>query len=964
MLAAERYDPFYPDYQEEERTYLNSERYQKDAAFWREQFASLPELTGIKARKARVTNAAARNTYVLPCKLCHKIHEHSERSGTPGLMIFISAFFIYLNRITGCEDAVIGIPVCGQDSTKTADRPVSVLPFRFRVDADNPYDDFTQDLRECWLRILRHHRYPSDEILRDMRERFGNVEHLYDLMFSYQNAPLGPAQGSDPLASYGNCSGVQHASLTIHIEDHQGEGQITIAYDYLTDLFAQQDIDALHDHYIRLLWHALDAPQKKIAKIEMVSAQEKSLLLHTFNDTAADFPHERTMLDFFEERAAYSPDAEALLFNGGALTYGELNARANALARQLQLMGARHGNMIALMLHRSFEMMVGMLAIWKAGGAYLPLDPDDTLERSAAILQDSGAQILLTASSMSQRPDFAGKTLQIDRMILGPAERPAVTLAPHDVAYVIYSGDSNGQVKGVMVEHQALVNRINWMNRKYPLAYDDIILQKTTYTFDVSVWELVWWFFAGVKLAFLEPDAENHPDKLLEVIAAYKITTLHFVPSMLSAFLRFVGSHQVANHLVTLRQAFVSGEVLTYQQVHRFHSLIGAVSGARLHHLYGPTEAAIDVTYYDCPAEPKQRVIPIGKPIDNIRLYILDRYLNSQPIGAPGELYIGGVGLARGYLNQPELTAEKFVPNPFAAGERLYKTGDLARWLPQGDIEYLGRIDQPIRIHGFRIGLAEIKYCLEQVPSVLEATVVCRDGARGGPYLAAYYVANLELPPALLHDFLAQRLPEYWIPSYFTRLEHIPLFRNGKANLGLLPAPAEPPVDTVAQQATAPHDQVEALHENGEGGILSLLAGEEGAELSYLLCPYGGGGAYSYLDLACSLAAQNPGCDVYSLNLPGHDCGVESGDLLSVWDAASLILKEAADRIRGRMVIYAHGTGAALGVELTRLFGLAGAEVEALFVGGILPPAYVGAYGWFFDPWIFAGDEQDRKSVV
>jgi len=591
---------------------------------------------------------------------------------------------------------------------------------------------------------------------------------------------------------------------------------------------------------------------------------------------------------------------------------------------------------------------------------------------------------------------------------------------PGDVAYVIYTSGSTGQAKGVMVEHRALVNRIHWMNRKYQLGGDDIILQKTTYTFDVSVWELVWWFFAGVKMAFLEPEAEKHPDRLISAIASYKVTTLHFVPSMLSAFLGFVEAQYNPVSLRSIKRVFASGEALTPQQVNRFNATIGTVSGARLYNLYGPTEAAIDVSYYDCPIQPNQRVVPIGRPIDNIRLYITDKYMNLQPIGVAGELCIGGVGLARGYINKPELTEEKFVPNPFTPGERLYKTGDLVRWFPKGDIEFLGRIDFQIKIRGFRIELGDIQYHLERAPQVSEAVVACFDNPNGDKYLAAYYVANTELSQTALREYLGKRLPEYMVPSHFIRVERIPLLGNGKANVSLLPKPDAALAAAPARKIVSPRNKSEALvarvwsetlgigeisvkdnffkiggdsisainmvcrmpcpvcvsklyefpvledfarnyTERSSSGILTLLAGEESASRSYILCPYGGGGAYTYLELAKSLVELESSCCVYSVNLPGHDFGAEESDFLRIPDVAALVLKEAAERITGSVVIYSHCVGAALGVELTRLFELAEMDVEAYYIGGILPPANVGAYGWFFDPWMFVGDERLMK---
>ena len=1015
--------PSYLDCLKEENSYIKSERYTKDAEFWREQFKFLPEQVGIKARKSSdISSDAARRSYTLPDKLRGKIGEYSISSGVSEFVIFMSSFFLYMNRVTGCDDLVIGTPVYGRYGTKakaTMGMFVSSVPFRLNVDAEETYSDFTRRSTKHWSGVLRHQRYHIDRILRNVRDQFGNVDRLYDIVFSYQNAKFESTEDSLQLDSRWHFNGHQNEALVISVNARDGGG-VMIDYDFLRSVFHAEDIDALHDNYIRLLEHALEDPLKQIKNIEMVSEKEKTLILNSFNDTDTAFPGDRTMLDFFEDRAARCPDEAAVLFGGEACTYRELNTRANALARLLQSKGVVRGSVVALMLHRSFEMMVGILGIWKAGGAYLPIDPEYPEDRMVYMLEDSGAPVLLTTSSVTKRPEFKGETVQLDGEPHGEDEGPENAAGPGDVAYVIYTSGSTGKAKGVMVEHRALVNRIHWMNRKYPLSSDDVILQKTTYTFDVSVWELVWWFFAGVKLAFLEPGAEKHPDKLIDVIASNKITTLHFVPSMLNAFLGFIEKHYNSIRLSSLRKVFASGEALTPQQVNRFNISIGSVSGARLYNLYGPTEAAIDVSYYDCPIEPNQRMVPIGRPIDNIRLYVTDRHMNLQPIGVPGELCIGGVGLARGYLNKPELTAEKFVPNPFSPGERLYKTGDLVRWFPKGDIEYLGRMDFQTKIRGFRIELGDIQHHLEQIPSVSEAVVACFENPNGDKYLAAYYVAGAELPAAMLHDFLAKRLPDYMVPSHFTHVERIPLLSNGKANTSLLPKPlAAPPTGSV-RKIISPRNKMESLvmsiwsetlgidelsvtdnffkiggnslsaidmvcrmpnpvnvsklyehpvledfarncNEKGDGGILKLLAGKENAERNYILCPYGGGGAYTYLELARSLSARDNACCVYSVNLPGHDYGAGNNNFLPFQDTAALILKETAERISGRTIVYSHCVGAALGVELVRLFELAGITVDAFFMGGILPPKNAAAYGWFFDPWMFVSDRRLMK---
>ena len=813
-------NPSYLDFIEEENAYLASNRCTNDAAFWREQFQTMPELVGIKARKTGLIGIEAdRRSYDLPGTLSEKVREYALSSGRSVFAVFMGSFFQYVNRVTGSEEAVIGVPVIGRYNAKmknTMGMFVSAVPFRFRVDSEQTYTDFVEQLSKHWNSALRRHRYHNGDILRDARCRFGEVDRLYDIVFSYQNATFEQEDDSIRSESHWHFNGCQNESLVININQRDDGRNLVIDYDYLTGVFRGEEIDRMHSHYMRLLENALDAPHAPLRSIEMISENEKALILNEFNDTFADFPGDRTLLWFFEDRAARCPDDIAVLFGGETLTYRQLNARANALARALRSKGVIRGSVVAMMLPRSFEMMIGILGIWKAGGAYLPIDPNYPEGRVSYMLDNGGVRVLLTTSSVAMRPAIEVETLEIDQALPDADETPEIAAQPGDLAYVIYTSGSTGQPKGVMVEHRALMNRIHWMNREYPLSRDDVILQKTTYTFDVSVWELAWWFYAGIKVAFLAPEAEKYPDRLVDAIKRHRITTLHFVPSMLSTFLGFLESHSSPVQITSLKRVFTSGEALAPQQVNRFNSTLGAASGARLYNLYGPTEATIEVSFYDCPTEPNQRLVPIGKPIDNIQLYVMDRHMNLQPIGIPGELCIGGIGLARGYINKPELTAEKFVPSPFAPGGRLYKTGDLARWIPaeegegmEGQIDCLGRMDSQVKIRGFRIELGDIKYHLEREPSVREAAVLCFDGPSGSKYLVAYYVAEEDLSADSLRGFLSKHLPEYMIPAHFLRVERIPLLSNGKANLSMLPAPtiaaSEP------RQIIAPRNEVEEL---------------------------------------------------------------------------------------------------------------------------------------------------------
>ncbi|MCP5048587.1 MAG: non-ribosomal peptide synthetase, partial [bacterium] len=446
------------------------------------------------------------------------------------------------------------------------------------------------------------------------------------------------------------------------------------------------------------------------------------------------------------------------------------------------------GTIVAIMTERSVEMIIGIFGILKAGAAYLPIDPNYPEERVEFMLKDSNAIFCISEMKPSVLPASSA--------VKSRPEPAPCTLHPDNLAYVIYTSGSTGKPKGVLIEHHSVVNRLKWMQSAYAIGERDVILQKTAFTFDVSVWELFWWSWEGARLCLLEPGAEKDPAGIVKAISMHNVSTMHFVPSMLKAFLYHLetlpsGSPGGIDRLKSLRQVFASGEALPVDQVERFNRLLHS---PRLINLYGPTEATVDVSYYNCPSHGEIEKIPIGKPIDNTSLYIVDKYLRLQPVLVTGELCIGGAGLARGYLNRPQLTAERFISFSAKSAKSavIYKTGDLARWLADGNIEFLGRIDHQVKIRGFRVELGEIESQLRAHPNLKEAVVVERkDGGRH--YLCAYVVpAGKEKPPAdRLKDYLKDRLPNYMVPAFFVELEAIPLSGSGKADRKQLPPPME-----------------------------------------------------------------------------------------------------------------------------------------------------------------------------
>jgi len=466
-------------------------------------------------------------------------------------------------------------------------------------------------------------------------------------------------------------------------------------------------------------------------KTNRISEADKHKLLVEFNNTEIDFPQDATLLDLFDIQVERNPDKTAVVFKNKEFTYAELNHRANQLSDYLRTnYDVNPDHLICMKLERSERMIITILGILKSGGAYVPIDPGYPKARIEYIEKDSGCSVIIDEDEFS--------TFEREKDQYSEENRPS-SLLPGNLAYVIYTSGSTGQPKGCMLEHRGVINRIEWMWNKYNFTENDVILQKTTNTFDVSVWELFMPLCWGAKMVLCEPEDISSPDRIIKLIKTQKVTCLHFVPSMLNTFMRIgFGNTELKRDLASLKRVITSGEALSVESVKRWYGKLDIV----IQNLYGPTEASVDVTYFETSKD--DEIIPIGKPIDNTQIYILDNNRMLTPIGEMGEICIGGVGLARGYLNKPELTAEKFVPNPFRKGDRIYKTGDLGRFLPDGNVEYMGRKDDQVKVRGFRIELGEIESVLEKHELIDEVVVLAKEDGKGDKELIMYYVPNID----------------------------------------------------------------------------------------------------------------------------------------------------------------------------------------------------------------------------
>ncbi|WP_338083561.1 amino acid adenylation domain-containing protein [Burkholderia arboris] len=806
--------------------YLCSSTYERDAAFWQSASKKMdgPALVTLVADhahpvEARGGVASIRSTFspALQARLLHTAQKHA-LSPSECLTALTG---IYLMRVAGQRHTVVGASFLNR-TREALDIPgqfAKVIPLPVSLEQpDMPVSAALGEICETFRGVMRHGRFP----LGDMVRRYGIDPRHIDV--SVNTLFL-----RHPVEVAGQPTHVQWLSgpengLSFLFTQFGKNAPIDVELRYNRNVF---DPVAVSRHAARLLdfiERACENDSVAVRAIDLVSSDEKALLIDTLNATDAPYDRRQYLHGLFEAQVRRTPDATALISGGERLSYAELNARANRLARYLIEFDVTPDTPVAVCLDRGTPMVIALLGILKAGGAYVPLDPAYPGARLAHILSDAAPAVVLVdpvgrhALSDALGEAHLAKHTLIDVSVASP---PWDGLSPHDLspralgltprhlAYVIYTSGSTGLPKGVQNEHDALINRLTWMQAAYRLDTRDVVLQKTPFSFDVSVWEFFWPLANGATLVMAAPGAHRDADYLTDVIAQYAVTTLHFVPSMLSGFLEASGLARCT----TLSRIICSGEALPVATARR---CLERLPHAQLHNLYGPTEAAIDVTAFTCPANLDAQSVPIGKPIANTRIYLLDESQAPVPLGAVGELYIGGVGVARGYLNRPELTEQRFLADPFAraAGEpdaRMYRTGDLARYLPDGNIIFLGRNDDQVKIRGFRIEPGEIEAQLALHDAVREAIVLARPDAAGNTRLLAYVTLEDAAPRAervrQLREHLLSRLPDYMVPAAFIVLDTLPLTPNGKLDRRALP---EPDDDAFVQaQYEAPQGEIE-----------------------------------------------------------------------------------------------------------------------------------------------------------
>lgn len=777
----------YKDYAAWQNKQIQNNSLSSHASYWQKQFSDIPSVLDLptdRSRPARLTYGGSVESFKVDKDLLYNLEELSRKEGSTLFMLLVAAVNVLLHRYTSKEDLIVGTPIAGRyhsDLEQQIGFYVNSLPLRTRLKPDMSFRALLREVKDTMLDSYKHQVYPFDKLIDDLKiERNLNRSPLFDVMVVLHNNEKDKSTDGIQSLKLQSIPVKQVISkFDLSFNFREGNDKLETTIEYSTDLFDEWRIKQMCVHLHMILKHISEEPAVTLKNIQLLSEKENHYLLNEFNDTSCIYPSDKTIIDFFEAQVKHTPDKVAIIFGNNSWSYAELNRKASQIAALIISRDVKKGEVVGIMVKRSLEMMAGILGILKAGAAYLPIDSNDPEERIANMFSDCGVSLLLTNKETDlsfEGVDVLNISTVEDRIPM----HSTVVVSPADPVYVIYTSGSTGRPKGVKVSHTAVVNRLNWMQKSYPLASDDVVLQKTPYTFDVSVWEIFWWTMGGSSLVLLDPGEEKNPQTIINTINKYQITVLHFVPSMFSSFLEAIRPEDKAM-LKSLKQVFCSGEALMLSHVESFNSLIQPFSGAKLSNLYGPTEATVDVSYFDCANLKGHTSVPIGKPIDNIKLYVVDGNDNLVPIGVPGELLIAGVGLAMGYQEREELTKEKF--NKFAiTGERVYRTGDMVALLKDGNIAYYGRNDNQIKIRGYRIELGEIETALMTVSGIKQVAALIKKDTANDNYICAYYKGESSLTNEVLREKLKKKLPDYMIPSVFKRLDMFPLTSSGKTD--------------------------------------------------------------------------------------------------------------------------------------------------------------------------------------
>ncbi|MEQ7052119.1 non-ribosomal peptide synthase/polyketide synthase [Paenibacillaceae sp. P-4] len=786
----------YLDYIFAEREYEQSDRYAKDKAYWLDKFSTMPEVISIKSYPPHsIGTEASRTSITVSGEMYEKLYRFSQQHDISLFTLFLGSLYAFLYKTTGNNDIAVGAAYANRTSRQDKDALgmfVSTVAARLTITPDQDVLTFLHNVAKEQKAILRHQKYPYNQLILDLREQNNSVEirDLYRISIDYMPIRWF-SHGELAARQRSSFCGHEVDDFAVHVEDMMDDNQIIFNIDYRKQLFEEHEVIRIIDQMMTIVDQMLSNPSQSLQQLSMISDKEAQIILTRFSNGNWSTPQPvgRTIHQLFEEQVERTPDQVAVVFGDRHLTYKELNEQANCFARTLRAHGVAAEQFVGIMADRSIEMVVGILAILKAGGAYVPIDPEYPEERILYMLEDSNARVLVSQSHLQTRLGYTGTWVLLDDENDYEANRDNLESVneAHHLAYVIYTSGTTGKPKGVMIEHKQITALGDAWKHAYQLDESGIrTLQWASFSFDVFTGDMVRALLYGGELIICPSEARANPEAICELIARHRIHIFESTPALVIPLMEYV--HEQGKDVSSLRLLVVGSDHCPAAEYRKLMERFG--SQMRILNSYGVTEACVDACYYERNGSVDSiTMLPIGKPLPSVSMYILDENKALQPIGIVGELYIGGAGVGRGYLNRDDLTAEKFVDDPYSQG-KMYRTGDLARWLPDGNIEYLGRLDHQVKIRGNRIEIGEIETRMLQTSLVREAVIVAREDENGLKALCAYYVADSEISVQQLRSTLAEQVPDYMIPSYFMKLERLPLTPNGKIDRNGLPAPS------------------------------------------------------------------------------------------------------------------------------------------------------------------------------
>ncbi|MGB7604816.1 MAG: amino acid adenylation domain-containing protein [Lutisporaceae bacterium] len=810
----------YKDFAAWQNDFLISEEIKKQEAYWINRFNDEIPLLNLPTDYERPSIQSFEGdsiSFEVNEKLTESLTKLTKETGTTMHMLLLSAFNILLSKYSGQEDIVVGTPIAGRphaDLENIMGMFVNTLAMRNYPSGEKTFREFLGEVKENALGAYENQDYQFEELVEKLNiARDFSRNPVFDVMFTLQNMDIGEATVEGiKIRPYKSENRISKFDMTMN--EIELENSICISIQYCTKLFSKATIERMYKHLENIMQAITENIDTKLSEVAILTEEERQQILIDFNNTKADYPSDKTIHQLFEEQVERTPDNKAVVYEDKHLTYRELNERANQLARVLRARGVVPDSIVGMMVERSLEMIVGIIGILKAGGAYLPIDPKYPQDRIKYMLEDSGASPFLTQAWLYKDMVKAGEVIELDNEDTYQGEKDNLDIEnrPDNLAYVIYTSGSTGKPKGVMIENSSVINLVYALKDK---VYKDNVSFKVAmvspYIFDASVKQIFPSLLLGHSL-YIVPEATRYDGKkLIDYYIKNNIDISDGTPS----HIRLITSSDNNNlNAIKIKKFIIGGEALSNEIIDGLLSKL-MNDAPDIVNVYGPTECCVDSTLSVITKKNAQDMITIGKPLNNYRIYIVDKHFKLCPVGVPGELCISGEGLARSYLNRPELTAEKFVANPFELSaeigfvQRMYRTGDLARWLPDGNIEFMGRIDHQVKIRGYRIELGEIESKLLSHEAVKEAIVTARDDDSGNKYLCAYIVGAEELMVSELREQLSKDLPNYMMPSYFIQLEKLPLTPNGKIDRKALPEP-DGSISTGAEYE-APRNETEEI---------------------------------------------------------------------------------------------------------------------------------------------------------